>query len=421
MEWFLAGLVILGVGWAAWNFIRNGYLPQPFHHDVGASLMDLYVPAWWANHAGAYDLWRSVYPPLSFDLLRLSSDHRCYGLTVAWARACDGRLSAFLLGVYALDIGLVHATFARRDLATAIPRTIALSFGLPMLYTLDRGNLAIIAFAAFVLGMGGLSRSRTWRWVALAVSINLKPYLAILLFPWAVKRRWPWLVGCSALGLVIYLGSYVASHAGSPRELASDLLAYASTNTASPWSNLYYATSYWPLLRFPPAAMAGVHPPTAVLIVLMRGAQLSVAACVVAACRRPLGIDPSRFAAMLAAVALTTCTNGSAGYAQIFLFLLIFLEPWRGAARIALLTTTYLLCVPFDLVFAPLVRGLAWSYLGSREVAVNFGVSVGQILRPAGLLVIQFCLIAINLEDIVRLTLQDRGQPRIARQGDAHG
>jgi hypothetical protein len=364
--------------------------------------MDLYDPAWWANHTGAYDLWRTVYPPLSFDLLALASDHRCYGLDAAWARACDGRLSALLLAVYALNIIVIYAVYARRDQGSATPRTIALMLSLPMLYTLDRGNLAMVAFSTFALGARGLARSPAWRWIALAVSINLKPYLAIALLPWAARRQWPWLAGCVGVGLLIYLVTWLVSHAGSPRQLVGDLYAYGATNRASPWSNLYYATSYWPLICFPPIQMGGLHPSGGVLTALIRGAQFGVAACAMAACVRPHAIEPNRFAAMLATLALTTFTNGSAGYAQIFPFFLIFLEPWRGGARIILLTTTYLLCIPFDHVLFPIVRGMAWSYLANRTVAVSFGVSVGQIARPAALLVIQFSLIAINLGDVLR-------------------
>jgi len=53
------------------------------------------------------------------------------------------------------------------------------------------------------------------------------------------------------------------------------------------------------------------------------------------------------------AVSITAFTTGSAGYAQIFLFFLVFYEPWRGPTRIGVLIAAYLLCMPIDYVILP--------------------------------------------------------------------
>jgi hypothetical protein len=66
VEFILAALVIGGLALALWRLAWRGYLPQPFYYRTAESLMDLYTPAFWANHADAYDRWGSLYPPLSF-------------------------------------------------------------------------------------------------------------------------------------------------------------------------------------------------------------------------------------------------------------------------------------------------------------------------------------------------------------------
>jgi hypothetical protein len=98
---------------------------------------------------------------------------------------------------------------------------------------------------------------------------------------------------------------------------------------------------------------------------------------------------------------LTTITTGQSGYVQIFLFFLLFFEPFRGPVRITVLVTTYLLSIPADFTLLPVIHAPAWSYLGGRQVVADFGLSLGQLLRPAGLLIIQFGLIILNLNDLL--------------------
>ena len=146
-----------------------------------------------------------------------------------------------------------------------------------------------------------------------------------------------------------------------------------------------------------------------VLEILIRGAQIGVTVCLVAAAVRPTAVDVRRFGALVAAISLTAFTTGSSGYAQIFLLFLLFYEPWRGPVRIAMLMGAFFLCLPIDYAFRPVVHGWAHSYLGERDVMVSFGVSVGQLVRPGILLVIQYGLIGINLSDLF-----DRGPVRFS-------
>ncbi|MDQ2859254.1 MAG: hypothetical protein M3T55_00695 [Pseudomonadota bacterium] len=409
VEALLALTVVVALGFVVWRFREIGYAPQPFLYDLNYPLMGLYDTAYWANHSGAYDLGKAIYPPLSFVFLRLFTAHGCYAISAFAGRDCDGFARWVIVGFYLLNAVLVWRCFRKLDAPSALPRALAVSLGLPMLYGLECANLIIVAFTFFVLGYSGLIRSAPLRWLALGLSINFKPYLLVLLFPPLIRRQWRWLVGCATVAGLIYVSTYGVEGAGSPLQLISNLRLYAADITHEYWSDVYYGTSYWPLIRFMSSQfqLLGLASPHSgdvwrlVFIVLIRGAQLGGAVCVVAAWFRPQAVNAHRFAAMILALILTTITTGQSGYVQIFLFFLIFFEPWRGPVRILILVCTYLLSVPADFVVAPVVHGGAWSYLGGRPVVADFGVSVGQLLRPAVLLIIQFGLIALNLRDVV--------------------
>ncbi len=424
IEALFALLLLASIVCALVHLGRQGYLPQPFYYQIGASEMDLYSTAYWAYHQGAYTLWHSLYPPISFDFLRLFTVPACYVADEAAGRRCDSIASIFLAGMFLLNFVLVWLTYRRVDRRTAIPRAIAVAAGLPMLYALERGNLLIPCFTAFVLGAGTLVRSPVWRKVALAVSVNFKPYLLVVILPAVARRDWRWLFGFGLVGLLIYGVTFILQGDGTPVQLLSGMSAYAGGKQDALWANLYFSTSYWPLIRFLEArqAFAAYMNPRSIavmggcLIGLMRIVQVGSAACMVAAIARPSRVDANRFMALYAGLIFTTVTNGSSGYAQFFLYFLVFLEPWRGAVRIAILISSYLLCLPADQAIWPMIHGVAYSFLGGREVSYSFGVSVGQILRPGLLLVVQFGLIALNLRDSFGV----REEPRDEQTGSPH-
>lgn len=416
-----AALILAGIAVAAWRLGRDGYLPQPFYYRVHDTLMDLFTTARWANSGGAFEQWRAVYPPLSFALLRLVSTHACYAGGDVFARVCDARPRWLLLAVFAGNLALLFAIYRRAGQGPVLPRVVAVGLGLPMLYALERGNLLIPCFTAFAFGFSELVRANWPRWTALALSINFKPYLMFLALPLLAARRWGWVAGSAAAALVIYGLSAVSYGAGWPAQILANELSYSQAASRSLYADLYYATSFWPLIRLLSAHPAGLvlaSPGVSAvcgvaLTVVLRVAQLASLACIGAAALRPASVDVRRLAALVMVTAITGFTTGSAGYAQIFLLYLVFFEPWRGPSSIVVILGAYALCLPLDLVFLPVGHERAWSYLGGREVAAAWGVSLGQLLRPAVLLLVQFGLIALNLAD-TRGRATDKGLARVA-------
>ncbi len=371
--------------------------------------MDLYTPAFWANHADAYDRWGSLYPPLSFVYLKLTSLGGCYSVDDLTGRSCDWLSRLVLFAFFLGNIALVYRTYRLSDPRTALPRAVAVSLGLPMLYALERGNLLIVCFTCFVLGYGDLVRSRWIRCLALATAMNFKPYLVFVVVPMIIKRRGAWVVACGLMGGAIYVATVLWYGSGWPWQIIASETAYAAAPTKSYFSDLYFATSYWPLIRVLsdlPLGLRIATPATAavwsaILTGALRVTQLAALGILALALLRPAGARVRRLAALAVAVSITAFTTGSAGYAQIFLFFLVFYEPWRGATRGAILLATYLLCLPFDYVLLPIVHGPLRSWLGGRWVMASFGVSIGQLVRPALLLTIQSGLVVLNLGDIL--------------------
>jgi hypothetical protein len=405
----LAALVVAGLSLAVWRLIQLGYLPQPFYYRVSASLMDLYAPALWAQHGDAYVRWRSVYPPLSFVYLNLASLSRCYANNELIGRNCDWLARWALCAVFVANMALVYRNYRLSDPRTATPRTIAMGLGLPMLYALERGNLLIPCFTCFVLGYGDVVRCRWVRCLALAAAMNFKPYLVFVALPLVVKRRWAYLAWCAGLGGAIYLATALWYGSGWPLQIIPHASSYAVAPTKSYFSDLYFATSYWPLIRllhaYPPGMRLASVPVSQAwslgLTVLLRATQMVALALVSVALFRPQGVDVRRLGALVAVGAITAYTTGSAGYAQIFLLFLVFYEPWRGPTRITVLVAAYLLCIPIDFVILPVAHEQAYSWLGGRQVTADYGISVGQLARPALLLIVQSGLVVLNLQDIL--------------------
>jgi hypothetical protein len=288
-----------------------------------------------------------------------------------------------------------------------------------MLYALERGNLLIPCFTCFVLAFGDLLRSRSARWLAMALAMNFKPYLVFSVLPFVARRVVGGVILCVLLFVSVYGLTYMAEGVGSPMEVIANESRYAAAKTATLFSDLYFATSYWPLIRLLRAAPPGLILATpemaraiaVCLEILIRISQGASFACCALALLRRRPIDVQRFGAMVACTALTAFTTGSAGYTQIFLFFLLFYEPWRGPIRITMLIGAYLLCLPIDHVILPVVHDHAVSFLSGRAVVTRFGLSAGQLVRPGVLLVIQWGLIAMNFRDLLAPGAGPRDRP----------
>jgi len=411
-EALLALAVVASAAWTLRFFLEFGYLPQPFVFDTNDTFMDWFNTAYWANNPGIYDVWRSIYPPLSFVFLDATSLPGCYLHNSFTARDCDWLARGTIYAFYVIDVVLAWVCFRRLDRRTAPMRTIAIALGLPMLFTIERGNLILVAFAFFMIAHGPLTTSKPWRWFAAAVTINFKPYLVLPMLAHAVKRDWRTLEVAGIATVALYLVTLALVGSGTPMELASNTANWVVFQGGQVWNEVNYSTSYAPLLMFRTLDIPLLQFVPSRLIetieflvpIVIRSSQLVALAALAAAWLQPRALPTHRIAAILLGAYLVTQSPG--GYTQLFLLFLVLMETWKGAGPIAAVVCAYLLCLVGDWPLATVLDVTSASWLGERTVTASFGLTAGHFIRP-GLIVIMVW--ALSLDSIVRVVRAHRG------------
>lgn len=401
--------VLASFGWVVKFFLSEGYLPQPFIWDPQDTFMDWFNTAYWANHWGAYSVWRSIYPPLSFVVLRLFSTSSCYVTSPFAARDCD-TLSIVAIGAsYALAIAVTWIALRRADPRTAVMRTLAIAFGYRSLYALERGQLLILCYAAMVVALGLAATSRPVRAVAAGLMINFKPYMLLPALAWGIRRDWRTLELAGIATIGIYLASWALVGGGSLWELASNTLNWITFTGGDVVGEIYYSTTFnglfgvidrgvFPVLRYFRSDTYETFRFWATAAML--AAQGLGLAALALAWLQPRAVPLPRLACLMLLISLTNRSPG--GYAEMFVVFLVFLEPWRGFARIAAITLMYLdsLNVDWQLSTLPAIHVVAW--LSGRTVTAQFGIAVGQFTHPIALLVVLVLLSADTIATVTR-------------------
>ncbi|MBP2276068.1 hypothetical protein [Sphingomonas sp. PL20] len=408
VEYALMLAVLASVGRMAMFFHANHYLPAPFVFDTNDTFMDWFNTAFWANRPGAYDVWRSIYPPLSFVFLDLASLPGCYRDSPFHARDCDWVGRSAIGALYLIDVILLWIAFRRNDRRTAIPRTAAFAVGLPLLYTLERGNLILAGFAAFIVAYGPVTRSPLARAVANAVAINFKPYLVLGAFAHAVRREWRPLEYAGFATVALYLVTLALVGAGTPAEIVANTANWVTFQTGQVWGEIAYSTSYAPLLLVrasqmpvldfvPSRLIEGIE--VAVPIVI-RSTQAVAALCLAAAWLQPGALERGRLAAILLGTYFVTQSPG--GYTQTFLLFLVFLERGRGIGPTIAIMCAYALSLVFEWPLSTIMEVPGTSWLGGTTVLPRLGLALGHFIRPGLIAAIVWALALDGLAQVVR-------------------
>jgi hypothetical protein len=416
----LAALVVWSVVKVALFYKNNGYLPQPYFFDANDTFMDWFNVTIYAHNPGAYDQYNAVYPPLSFLVTRWLSVASCYRYDAFFARSCDWLFPWVFAAFFILNTWLTFVSFRRRDGMTALPRTVALSLGLPMLFGYERGQLVIICFTFFVIAHGGAIRWRPLRWFSAGMTINFKPYLILGLAPYLAKRRWRAFEASVIATLLIYAVTYGVIGHGTPLELLRNIQNFDELPTIIKFQNTIYQTSYKGLLdglrsSFPFMNYIGSAPidlTLSVVPVLTVLGQALAALCVLAAAWRPNAIPMHRLVALAISISLTASLVG--GYSSIFLFFLVFMERGRDPASIAAIVCAYALCVSSEVMLVPIGWQVELSYLSQQVVGYEVGVNLGEIVRPGIVLLIQFLLVVVSAQDLWKARQRSVRPPEMA-------
>ncbi len=404
IERILALLVFSGIAYAMGFLWWNAYLPAPFFYQPSDTYMDWFNVAEWAHDPGAYDSWGSVYLPLNFLVAKLFSLSACYipgspAGNAIYARSCDW-LSLFTIhAAFILCAVIASLSFVKHDRPTAFYRAFALSAGLPMTVALERGNLIILAFLAFMLGYGPLLRAARWRWVALGLAVNFKIYLVASVFGHLLRRRWRAFEGALLAVVIVYLLTYVGLGIGSLTEISRNIAVFTQVIESQGFADVFYSASYNPHItvltnvRAPVDAILGrdlTEPLLYWVYFSTKITQAIIAAAAIAIWLRPEVVSNVR--ATNLALCFAFLSAESYGYSYIFVIFLTFFEKWQGTGRIVAIVAAYALCFHFEYPLANVISLPDDSYLGGRRVEVPLNIALGAFVRPGVFYLIPFAL-----------------------------
>lgn len=392
--------IAAAIGYTIWFFFTYDYLPQPFFYEPSGTWMDWYSLTRWAHMEGAYDTEGSIYPPLTFVLMKIFTVPHCYALTISEeARDCDWLGGAALSTMFLANIVLTYFTFRRIDPRTAIPRTFALALGCPMLFAFERGNLLIFTYACMLLGFGPLVKSARLRWLFVGLAVNFKVYLISAVAAPLLKRRWVVFEGMLIATVLVYLATWFIMGEGGPDQIVRNISNYTAGFGAAAALDLWFAATYIPLRTlmtgsFPIYTILGSREADMVVIgvtVFTRAIQGLILLAALAAWLRPEVVSLRRV--VLLAVTLALSSSEAGGYTEILMLLFVFMEPRRGGWRTIAIVIAYILCIPADYTFGKLPPLVRYSWLSDVEVIVQYGVGLMSLLRP-GLSMIMAALFA---------------------------
>lgn len=410
VEWLFFAAIVAGFLYSAVLYVNTGYLNQPFFWDSDDTWRDWFSTSVWAHETGAYDSWLTVYPPLSFVLLKLLSDPTCYDL--AWdkqARICDWVGIGAIHAIYLLNIFLTAKVFLRLDRRTAVQRSFALTAGMPMLFGLERGNLIMLCFTMVLLGYGPLVKSARLRWLCVGLAVNLKVYLIAGVFTQLLRRRWIAFEGMIYSVVVVYVVSFCLFGDGTPVQIVNNLVNFASGTSFTPnqvleiWYPNTYNALYFVVADSPAPLSMFLDSRQIDLIIwiiptMVRSGQLAIVCAAIAIWLRPEAVPP--FRATFLGVAIAMITTETSAYTQPILIFFVFLESWRGWLRPIAISACYILCIPGDIPIGPPTLTFQYSFLSGRYVIFEQGLALGMFLRPFLLLICAYTLSALTIVEV---------------------
>lgn len=429
IEWALAFLMLVCGLIVAYRTVEDGFFPQPFFYDSDDTFRDWFSTAIWAHETGAYDSWLSVYPPLSFALLKFLGLPRCYEFApLSTIRDCDWVGLAVIHFFYVLNAVLASIIFMRIDRKTALPRAFALTAGMPMLFGLERGNIILLCITCVMLGWGPLVRSARLRWLFIGLTVNFKVYLIAGVLVQLVRRRWLWVEGATLATVFVYLVSFVVFGEGTPVEIVNNLINFAQgfySNDASVlsiWYNSSFTSHYDVLTKSsaPVVLLLGdalVDRLALAILVVMRAGQLVTLLALMAAWLRPEVVTKHRL--MILGLGFVMITQENPPYALPIMFFFIFMERWRGWFVPLAIALTYLISLPGDISLGNGFWVDEFSYIGNRFVRIERTLGLGMFLRPLGLIMIMALFSIDTILAVVRDVREDGWASRWRFRKDA--
>ncbi|NCP14019.1 MAG: DUF2029 domain-containing protein [Sphingomonadales bacterium] len=415
IEGLLAATIIGGIFYCAIHVARNGYLPAPFFYEPSDTFADWFNTAYWSRKTGAYDTWGTIYPPISFLFVRLFSIGACYpeirpfdpsaGLD---ARDCDWLALTAMPAIFAINLVLTFVMLRKLDPLTAVPRTICVALGMPMLNALERGNLLMIAYTCTILAVGPFLKSARLRWIFAGLAVNFKVYLIGTFVALLLRKRWLWVEGFLISTVVIYLISLAMFGYGTPFEIIDNIRLFsqgAPSQILDAWHSMTYSAllSVIEVGAFPLTSIIGSRSVEFLefwLPVILRLTQVSILLAAAVIWYRPELFNSYRAISLGTLMSLISAESGM--YTQIFFMIFIMTEPWKGFGRKWAICACYVLSMPFDIAIDHLPEVPRNTYFTDSVTMISFDISIGPLVRPLLIMSVAWAISLVTIAELWR-------------------
>ena len=359
-------------------------------NDKSDTFMDLFNVLYWAYDDGRYTDWGSVYPPLNFLILKIANfvfTGGWYGDPANMRENSQLVIVGFCIMYFAMPAILLKINYWKNfSKKEKFQIYFIIVFSSPMLFALERGNLIVLT--PILLGLA-LSKIGMARSIYIALLINIKPYFALFVIYYIVRKNWKGLATTLAFSGLIFAISGLALD-NRYLEFFSNLLNFSQGSTlfslrevmALPSS--ISAFSY--VLKHPDGAMFASSflnaDSISIIAYLIEALKWSVIVIsLVALFMRSKQLRDSEIFTLLV---VSICNIGIwvGGYTFILYIALIpiFIKMRAKWLYISLLS---LIAMPMDII--PIIGGYIgeqYSYLGATHINIWWTLGLGSVMRP---------------------------------------
>ena len=205
--YFLLSTNIIFIIYSLVYVYQNEYLPSPFLYDKNDTFMDFFNPLYWSDNDTRYSVWNSIYPPLSFIILKFLNaiSGPIFASDPFLLREAGTNIKYLLFLIFLVSPALTIYYYNHKYFSFKIKFIIYFIFisSLPFIFTLERGNLII--FSLPLLSILLFNKNCFLKILSLSLLINLKPYFVILIIPYVLQKNWIILLKTIFATLVIYI------------------------------------------------------------------------------------------------------------------------------------------------------------------------------------------------------------------------
>lgn len=383
-------LNVAGFFYYLYFLIENGYLPSPFIYDKSDTFMDLFNVLYWTYDDGRYTEWGSVYPPINFIFMRFFNfvfAGSVFGDAVLMRENSQFVIAGvclIYLAIPALILKLAYWRDFTRNEKILIYFAIVLSS--PLLFTLERGNVILLAPLILALAISKIGVARSF---SIALLINIKPYFALLIIYYIARNNWKGFVTCSLLSGLIFVITGLALD-NQFLEFFRNLFSYSqetelySLREVMALPSSLSAFSY--ILKHPDGAMSatgflntGQIEAIVYLVEITKWGVLAIA-LVALFMRSKQMRDMEIFTSLVVVISNLGIWVGGYTYILYVALIPVFISMRNKWLYIGLLS---LIAMPLDVIsMKGDYIGMQYSYLAAEDIEIMWALGLGSVIRP---------------------------------------